>query len=239
MGLKILFTEDTAQNIMEKDAKLLEELKVSSDPILHLYRWKNPSITYGHFIKIEKMLNLEEVEKLGIDLAKRPTGGGVIFHLYDYAFSFLLPSSSQFFSINPLDNYHFVHQIILSAIHPILQNEALQFLPQNPKDDSMASHFCMAKPTIFDLMIEDRKIVGAAQRKKSQGYLHQGSIALKKPDRKILEKVLVDSHNVSEKMVNYSFYFLDHQADSIRTLEFQEMIKKLLIDSFTSTFCGD
>ena len=239
MGLKILFTEDTAQNIMDKDAQLLESLKEASDPILHIYRWKNPSITYGHFIKIEKMLNLSEVESLGIDIAKRPTGGGVIFHLYDYAFSFLLPASSQFFSINPLDNYNFVHNIVMKALGSLVKDQDLKFLPVNPKDETAASNFCMAKPTIFDLMVGEQKIVGAAQRKKAQGYLHQGSIALKKPDQEILKKILVDSQNVAVKMENYSFYFLDERATTKESLDFQEKIKNLLVDAFASTFCRD
>ena len=101
--LRILSTTNTtAQENMSRDTSLLESLK--EDPILHLYGWKSPSITYGYFIKPEKYLDLRAISKHGISLARRPTGGGIVFHIWDQAFSFLMPSSHPLFSHNSLDN---------------------------------------------------------------------------------------------------------------------------------------
>ena len=234
MGLQIVTTIDSAENIMAKDAKLLEDLAVTQQPILHLYRFEAPSITYGHFITIDQMLKLDELKKEKIQLAKRPTGGGIIFHLYDLAFSFLLPSSHPKFSMNTLDNYAYVNQIVKQAIIPFIKDKSIDFLPLDPKDPTQATHFCMAKPTIYDVMIGDKKIVGAAQRKKNQGLLHQGSIAIQAPSKLLLEKILLNPDEIVPKMTAFSHYFLDSFASENEKEELIKNIQDSLLKHFQS-----
>jgi lipoate-protein ligase A len=47
----------------------------------------------------------------------------------------------------------------------------------------------MARPTKYDVMLQGRKIAGAAQRKTKAGFLHQGTIALLCPDPELLGAV--------------------------------------------------
>src|SRR5580692_6228766 len=95
----------SAEKNMQIDADLLESL--AEEPILHFYEWEKRSITYGYFVKPEELLHLENLKRHGIDHARRPTGGGIVFHLWDLAFSVLIPSSSPHFSQNSLENYAF------------------------------------------------------------------------------------------------------------------------------------
>ena len=53
-----------------------------------------------------------------------------------------------------------------------------------------ADYFCMAKPTIYDVVYQGRKIAGAAQRRRKNGYLHQGTISLAFPQMGLLNEVL-------------------------------------------------
>jgi lipoate-protein ligase A len=50
----------------------------------------------------------------------------------------------------------------------------------------------MAQPSKYDLLLKNKKAAGAAQRKKVQGYLHQGTIALVKPQAELLFELLLD-----------------------------------------------
>ena len=49
-----------------------------------------------------------------------------------------------------------------------------------------------ARPTKYDVILHGKKIAGAAQRKKKQGYLHQGSICFTLPDYNFLKKVFLN-----------------------------------------------
>ena len=97
---------------MERDAALLASLQDNPRHILHFYSWERPSLTYGYFIDPKKYLNLEELEKDRIALARRPTGGGIIFHLWDMAFSLLVPKGSSLYHENPIENYKSVHALL-------------------------------------------------------------------------------------------------------------------------------
>lgn len=232
MHIEIVKTVNGPQQIMDADSARLDQLSQINRPVLHLYRFECPSITYGHFIPIEKMLNLEALKEEKIALGKRPTGGGVIFHLYDLAFSFLMPSTHPAFSNVTLENYAFVNEIVKKSLTPFLSSDSLKFLPHDPSDPSPAGHFCMAKPTIFDVMHGDKKIAGAAQRKKKQGYLHQGSIAIQAPSMQLLNKVLVDSSIVAPKMEAYSHYFFDNAEDPQAIDRFKQIVELQLISCF-------
>ncbi len=202
--LKILDTGiGSAACNMSFDEKLLEDLDPSGEPILHLYQWEGPSATYGYFIDPEKHLHLEKVQKHRLNLARRPTGGGIVFHIWDLAFSFLMPSEHPLFSNNTLENYRFVNQSVLEVITAFfgLQGSALTL-------ESMtygSPYFCMAKPTQYDVIHQGMKIAGAAQRKRKQGYLHQGTISLALPHFDLLKEVLRSEGDVMKAMRVYTF----------------------------------
>ncbi len=191
---------DTGKNSaaanMAMDAKLLNELK--NEPVLHLYDWAEKSATVGYFIDPAKYLRTDL-----IDVAKRPTGGGVTFHIWDLAFSFLMPSSHPKCSENTLENYQFVNGAVLEAL-----KELFHLTPQMIAEDAVSrgldcGNFCMARPTKYDVVYQGMKLAGAAQRRKKQGYLHQGTISLAAPDRAFLEAVL--KVDVMDAMEEYTF----------------------------------
>jgi len=215
MAWNILETKAaSAEANMQLDAKLLENLEGQEGPILHLYEWEKPSATFGYFIKPEDLLDLEEAQKRGLDLARRPTGGGVVFHLWDLAFSVLVPSKSKLFSTNTLDNYNLVNRVVKDVVKEFLGiSEEIGLIPDDaPFQDQTCTHFCMARPTKYDVMLQGKKIAGAAQRKTKDGFLHQGTIALLRPDQELLGAVL-PSGAVREAMMQNTFPLLSDLKD--------------------------
>lgn len=199
----------SAQHNMELDAKLLEELDpTSSSPILHLYDWILPSATYGHFIDPSRYF----LENPLLDVAKRPTGGGIIFHTSDWAFSALVPAAHPAYSLNIMENYAFINHLVIDLITQFMGNSLvfqLSLLPQEPPAcNKEASCFCMAKPTRYDVMINGKKVGGGAQRRTKAGFLHQGSLSLTPPDKNWLESVLLPDISVRQDMENNTFALL-------------------------------
>jgi len=208
---------DTASGNMLLDAKLLENLKIDSDPILHLYQWSRPSATFGHFIQPEKYLNLEACGQENLDMARRSTGGGITFHIWDLAFSFLMPASHPKFSENTLANYHFVNSVVIEVVKDYFNESAALISESEQAKGPDCQNFCMARPTQYDVVYQGRKVAGAAQRRKKQGYLHQGTIALARPDFSFLKKVLLNTEDVLTAMMDYSFAPLETIEAQTRT----------------------
>lgn len=170
-----LFTAAAEEN-MQRDALWLKELKMADQPLLHLYRWSGPAITYGHFCQIDNLLKRELLIDEGWQLARRPTGGGATFHLGDLAFSLLVPAQHPAYSYATHQRYLFVNSAIAEAVQRCC-GQKLSLSPSQERDKRLP-HFCMAAPTPFDLVVNGRKIGGAAQRVTQEGFLHQGYLSL-------------------------------------------------------------
>ena len=205
--LQILDTGTAAaQANMDRDEQLLEELHPDGNPILHFYEWDRPSATYGYFADPGKHLDLEKAKARGLGLGKRPTGGGIVFHIWDFAFSFLMPSGHPAFSLNTLENYQFVNEAVLKAVDRLFHVPESTLISKSYHSLSPdCQNFCMARPTQYDVVHQGRKVAGAAQRRKSQGYLHQGTISLAAPHIDLLKDVLFSKQAVPEAMASYTF----------------------------------
>ena len=224
-----------AKEIMDRDEKFLETLDPKGDPILHFYEWEGPSATYGYFVDPQKFFHLEKVKDRGLRLGRRPTGGGIVFHIWDLAFSFLMPSSHPKFSLNALENYRFVNQVVLDAVSVVFPLKAMTLTPDPFTELSPeCRNFCMAKPTEYDVIYEGRKIAGAAQRKKKQGYLHQGTISLGWPDMELLQEVIL-SKSVLEAMLSHTFAPLGTSYTPQALQQAREAIQEALICKFRDT----
>lgn len=151
---------------MAIDELLLENL---SRPILRLYRWAEPAVSFGYFTPIQ------EVEPLwpGRQLVRRWTGGGVVPHGEDFTYTLLCPLGIPLTALSPLESYRVIHEAVAQAVAADRPDVALAG-PPAPK----ISHACFENAAQFDILAGDQKIAGAAQRRTRRGLLHQGSIQL-------------------------------------------------------------
>lgn len=222
----------TAKENMLLDEALLQKLDPDGKAILHFYDWSLPSFTHGYFVDPKDFLNLEKLKELRVDSARRPTGGGIVFHITDLAFSALVPASCEGFFDNTLSNYEYINKKVLKAIELSLKERGLALLEE--KVDSTlkeASHFCMAKPTIYDVMLCGKKVAGAAQRKTKQGYLHQGTISIGLPEDSFLKEVLL-CQDLIEAMKSFTYLFGNKSPKACEIEEIREMLKRHLKNVF-------
>lgn len=199
---------------MEADSKRLEN---DPSPCLRFYEWEGPSATYGYFLNPSDFFKPD----VHLSLARRPTGGGVILHLDDLAFSVIVPASHPFYSLNSLHSYQIINSMVIEAIQKVLPLEGLflqEDLPKAPRGG-----FCMAKPTKFDLLYEGKKVGGAAQRKTKSGLLHQSSLCLKMPDPLFLEQILKSSSTAQDIML----------SSASLGVQFKDDLKSAIIEIFT------
>lgn len=232
---KIIHTgKSSAKKNMAIDAELLDLLASGSkEPILHLYDWDGPSATYGHFIDPYLFIDPERASTLGLQLARRPTGGGMIFHLADLAFSIVIPASHPGYSVNVLENYAFINHLVIETIKKFTNNQNLPhlFLRYNGSADSnpICKHFCMAKPTKYDVMLEGRKVGGGAQRRTKYGFLHQGSISLASPPIDCLSKILLPQQGLIEAMQATTHVLIPGQLSLKQLADARQCLGQLLV----------
>jgi len=86
----------------------------------------------------------------------------------------------------------------------------------------------MAKPTKYDVLLQGKKVAGAAQRKTKKGFLHQGSISLQLPAQEYLDAVLIPGSAVAQAMQQVSCPLLPQNASAGQMREAKEVLRSLL-----------
>ena len=235
MAVKIIESGANAPEYnMQRDLELLTALDSTPQILLHFYDWEGPCATYGYFTQPAKLLRAEGLEKHGLNIARRPTGGGIIFHQYDLAFSLLLSAAHPRFSVNTLDNYRFVNTAVAEAVYKVM---GLARRPELLSEEDCAcseipnGQFCMAKPTVYDLVIDGRKVAGAAQRRTKKGYLHQGSISILLPPREFLDDVLMPASGIAGAMQQSSYPLIADFGGREALDEMRGLLKSALVES--------
>jgi lipoate-protein ligase A len=201
---------------MEKDRALLA---CQEEPFLRFYTWPWPSCTWGFFVDPEKLLKKEALADM--PNAQRPTGGGLLFHGRDLAFSLFLPSG------HPLttDSFNNINGPILRAIMPLLKESYAQSKELPSLASSSPCHFCQAKATEYDLLVGIHKIGGTAERKTKRGVLHQTSLFLYPPDWEFLSQSVKDKQQVVE--MRKSTLSLSEMVRDLSFIEIPFLVERL------------
>jgi lipoate---protein ligase len=227
--IDLLFSQGTAQQNMARDHALLQEVERFQKPLLHLYRWSRPSFTFGYFCDPKKYLHMDQVQKHGLSFGRRSTGGGICFHLTDYAFSFLMPSSHPKFFKEPMENYRFVNEKVQAALKKFVGLET-ELIPASQNGKSSHNFFCSAKATKYDVLFEGKKVGGAAQRQTRGGYLHQGSLFLQEMPWELVGQLLLEGDELCQHMKQTSSFV----SSQLKDLEQErDRFEKLLIEQFS------
>jgi lipoate-protein ligase A len=157
---------DPAEN-MAWDEALLESAPRLGRPILRFYRWATPAATFGYFQRVAEVERLTALRPL----IRRPTGGGLVPHDGDWTYSVVVPAGDPWFSLKAAASYQRVHEWIRAAFAEVRLTTEL-----SPARRTVAPGQCFVGAERFDVLLGEKKIAGAAQRRTRSGLLIQGSI---------------------------------------------------------------
>lgn len=160
---------------MSIDEALLES---ATNPIIRFYRWRSPALSFGYFGKFSDVA----IYAAKRDLVRRWTGGGIVLHGDDLTYSIVIPASNPVFAESSTVIYEKIHRALAHALNEIGGRAVVArgvdprgIALSKPAINASASN-CFANPVHADVMMDGRKIAGAAQRRTRRGLLQQGSI---------------------------------------------------------------
>ena len=160
---------------MAIDEALLESASI---PTIRFYRWHSPALSFGYFGRFSDVA-IYAAER---DLVRRWTGGGTVLHGDDLTYSVMIPASDPAFGESSIWIYEKIHRALANALNgvgerAVLARSARCADPQNLSGQlGVATSNCFTNPVRADVMMDGRKIAGAAQRRTRRGLLQQGSI---------------------------------------------------------------
>jgi len=163
---------------MAIDEALLEH---ATAPSIRFYRWHSPALSFGYFGRFADVKSYTRES----DLVRRWTGGGIVFHGDDLTYSIAIPASDTAFSESSISIYEKIHRALCYALAETGQRAVVAVVDDAGPSSAPAPRAgitdasyndCFAHPVCADVLIDGRKVAGAAQRRTRSGLLQQGSI---------------------------------------------------------------
>jgi lipoate-protein ligase A len=216
---------------MATDEALLECL--GDTPTLRLYGWRPTAVSIGYFQSLEQEVDVTACNKHGIDIVRRITGGGAVFHDLELTYSFLTKSYHK----SIMESYKVICDAIIIGLGKI--GFSAKFSPIN------------------DITINGKKVSGNAQTRKKNVLLQHGTIlldvdlekmfsVLKVPSEKIRDKAITDARQritvlnktfdetASALKVGFDEKFNARLVNDALNQQEQDMAKKLVKEKYAT-----
>ena len=193
------------------DEALLKSVGECKSPnTLRFLSIKPPSVSIGYFQKVREVVNVEECKKLGISIARRPSGGGAIYQDYrgEITYAIVVKAHDELIrGLNVEETY----------------NKLLRWLIRGLREIGLHARY---KPP-NDIVVHGKKISGNAQSRKYGAVLQHGTILLR-TFKNIMSRVLRVSRDRIEKTIGIE--------EVIGSKLSREKLIKILAESFSKTY---
>lgn len=174
MKLRLLLDVDRGHNVfwqMAFDEALLElRSRGEIGDTLRLYIMNPHAVTVGRFQRISEVVDVEAAKSLGVDITRRITGGGTVYHdpLGEITYSIVVKAEGPFKDVEK--SFAIICRGVLEAVK-LLGAQDARYKPVN------------------DILVGGRKVSGSAQARRRGALLQHGTL-MYATRLDILERVL-------------------------------------------------
>lgn len=158
------------------DEKIFNRYLQDGIPVLRLYRWKNPSFTYGVSQLPENAIDFRQCLSDGVEVVKRITGGGILFHNDEITYSFVCSKQDIGEPQEVLVSYKQICAFLIRFYESLGLKAGFALESETFRDRCQPSELCSASYEKYDIVINGRKIGGNAQKRKREVIFQHGSI---------------------------------------------------------------
>lgn len=177
---------DAYWNMALDEAILTMRVEGKVPETLRVYTWKPSAVSIGYFQSLEQEVDLEACRSLGVDVVRRITGGGAVYHEYggELTYSFVISEdvlrSKKFFE-DIQGSYRVICEALVEGLKKIGINA--EFKPIN------------------DIVVNGKKISGNAQTRRRGVILQHGTILLRTDIPTMFRVLKVSKEKISDKAI--------------------------------------
>jgi lipoate-protein ligase A len=190
-------TSDGASNMAVDEAVVLARSQGLVPSTVRLYKWKPPAVSIGYFLKLNEVVDLEACNELGVDVVRRISGGGAVYHSEnEVTYSVIVKHDDPVVSEDLIELYRRLSGAIASV----------------PRKLGLEANFEPGHPGICpNMVVAGKKISGNAQARKKGVILQHGTLLLD-CDLRVMAKVLRIPFNLIDSKVTTLKKELDGKA---------------------------
>jgi len=213
---------------MALDELLLERSELRHGvPVLRLYSFDPPAITFGVHQDPERIIDLDAARADGIDCVRRITGGRALLHEGELTYSVAAPVHGTPFGSGLNETHLAISRALAAAISSlglaaeVSRGREISRPNGNPPP-------CLSSVTRCELTVGGRKIAGSAQRQTAAAFLQHGSILVRPGSGRIV-KYLRGSWDSLEGRITTIEGELEAPVDD-------SVLRRNIIDAFSEFF---
>lgn len=171
------YTEHSgAENMAIDEAIMLGMAQgTQTTPTLRFYGWNPPALSLGYSQSFAKEVSEQACQAAGIDIVRRPTGGRAVLHQYELTYSIIAPEGDVHVKGTVVQSYLKISRALLRGFQALGIPAEMTAHGNKP---TLGSAACFDAPSWYELVADDRKLVGSAQMRKRGILLQHGSIIL-------------------------------------------------------------
>jgi lipoyl(octanoyl) transferase len=159
---------------MAVDEVLLESVADGGPATLRFYQWSEPTLSLGYFQPFRA--RRRHIPSRDCPVVRRQTGGGAILHDREWTYSLALPLAHPL-AVDASRLYGAVHDALKATLaQSSIDVEALARSSGMKADEQ--PFLCFERRAQGDVVYEDAKICGSAQRRRRGAILQHGSLLL-------------------------------------------------------------
>jgi len=183
-----LETHNAYMNMAIDEAILTARIGNLAPNTIRFYRWSPSAVSIGKFQIIENEVHLENCRKHGVDVVRRITGGGTVYHDAEDEITYSVIARKEDLKAKDITS---VYAKIYNGIA-----EALKILGINADFNEGNTKTCP------NLTVKGKKISGSAQSHKSGAVLQHGTLLLDVDLEKMFTFLRIRSTKTCLEVVN-------------------------------------
>ncbi len=150
-------------------------------PTIRFYRWLPSAVSIGYFQSMEDIVDVWKCRDLGINIVRRMTGGGAVYHSNSGEIAYSVIGPASMFPKDIIESYKEISSWVIKGL--ALLNIKAEFSPIN------------------DITVNGKKISGNALTRRSNVLLQQGTILYSVDVERMFSILKVPKEKIKDKLI--------------------------------------
>jgi lipoate-protein ligase A len=156
-------------------------------PTLRFYGWQPAALSLGYFQQLKKEVDLEKCQDKGINLVRRLTGGRAILHKQELTYSIIIHENYNLLADSIEKSYQQISSGLVAGLNQLGVKAELKAVERGKKAPRGHSAACFDAPSWYEVILNNKKLIGSAQRRRKNTILQHGSLPLDDSSEEIFE----------------------------------------------------
>jgi lipoate-protein ligase A len=177
-----LRVDDAFYSMALDEAILRLNAEGNSPNTLRFWRWQPSAVSLGYFQSVDREVDLSVAKKYGVDVVRRITGGGAVFHDYGGELTYSVVCKQSDVPSDIIESYRIICGGLVKGFERL--GLSAEFKPVN------------------DVVVNGKKISGNAQTRRFGSVLQHGTILIDPNIRLMFELLKVSPEKISDKFIS-------------------------------------